>query len=322
MLDSDEENPGYVSSLQSGSSALYRVMLHLCLRTLKERGQLTKDWADSFLSYYWEASSLAPLTAERLRQTAFGGDPVLAAVDYAAEPSLAGVPLYTAEWKERWNGETYDMVREVFPVNERQLLRAVRQDIGIFDYRQTNLRVMTLADAAKLPAAELQDTLDVLGISLFIRSKLMDNRGEAYGTVTYSPAELPGATYYRQAYFSLPQEGVLTREEMVKALLDQRAVSLWYGSDFFDVLVREDKQLSALTIPAFTQYAGVVTEEEEKAMVTVLSVCGNPLYSECGLKNYRAILSGRDAVNAVRARDYRRDLQIQKVMEKIGSVTK
>jgi hypothetical protein len=320
-LDPDEENPGYVSSLQSRSSALYRVMLHLCLRTLQERGQLTKDWTNSFLSYYWELTSLAPLTRESLRQIAFDGAPVLAAVDYAAEPSLAGVPLFTAEWKERWNGETYDMIREIFPVYERQLLRAVRQDIGIFDYRQTNLRVMTLADAAGLPAAELQDTLDVLGISLFIRSKLMDNREEAYGTVTYSPAELPGAKYYRQAYFSLPKGGVLTREEMEKALLNQNFVTLWYGSNFFDVLVREDKQLSALTIPAFTQYAGVVTMEEEKAMVTVLSVCGNPLYSECGLKNYRAILNGLDAAKALKTRDIRRNRQIQNVIRKIGSVT-
>ena len=69
-----------------------------------------------------------------------------------------------------------------------------------------------------MPAAELQDTLDVLGVSLFIRTKLMDNREEAYGTVTYSPAEMPEAKYYRQAYFSLPKGGILTREELEKAI--------------------------------------------------------------------------------------------------------
>ena len=109
---------------------------------------------------------------------------------------------------------------------------------------------------------------------------------------------------------------------MEKALLNQSFVTLWYGSNFFDVLIREDKQLSALTIPAFTQYAGVVGVEEEKAVVTVLTACSNPLYSECGLKNYRAILSGRDAAQALKIRNNRRNRQIEHVIQKIESVTK
>ena len=57
-------------------------------------------------------------------------------------------------------------------------------------------------------------------------------------------------------------------------------------------------------------------------MVTVLTTCSNPLYSECGLKNYHAILSGRDAAQALKIRKNRRNRQTEQVIQKIESVIK
>lgn len=314
VLSPNGENLSYIPS----TSVLYPVMLHLCLRTLQTRGQLTKDWVNSYLLNYWDVPSLAPLTRESLRQIAFADEPVLAAVEYAAEPSLAGVPLYAylSKYKERQNGES-EKIREITPVNEGRLLRLESKIQGCFDYLREDLRVMTLPDVSDMPAAELQDTLDALGISLYIRTKLMDNREGAYGTITYSPAVMPEEVRCREGYFSLPQGSLLTRDELGKALLSQSSAELWYENDSLDILIREDPQLAALTIPAFTQYAGIVETEEEMAMVTLMTSCSNPLYSDFGLKDYRAILSSREAAQALAEREAALAAQRNAITEKI-----
>jgi len=227
-----------------------------------------------------------------------------------------------AEWRERRNGEEREWIREFMPVNEGRLLRAVPQEVLFFNYKGENLRVMMLSDVSDIPAAELQDTLDALGISLYIRTKLMDNREGAYGTLTYSTEEMPEETRYRNAYFSLPQGSLLTREALGKALRSSY-VNIWDGDDYFDIQIREDSQLAALTIPAFTQYAGIVETEEEKAMVTIMTFCSNPLDSDYGLKDYRAILSGRETELALADREAalaaRRDAITEKIEKALNA---
>ena len=135
---------------------------------------------------------------------------------------------------------------------------------------------------------------------------------------------MPGVSdreLYRQAYFSVPEEAVLTPETLKKALLSKQFTMIWYDESFFTVLEAADPELAALTVPAFMQYAGVVDREEDKAMVTILTLGGNPLYAECGLRNYRAVLSTEAARAALAAQQARQEEKIRHVIQKIESVT-
>ncbi len=126
---------------------------------------------------------------------------------------------------------------------------------------------------------------------------------------------------YRQAYFSTPEGGVLSPEALREALLSEAFFRRWYDETFFTILETTDPGLAALSIPAFTQYAGIVETEEGKAMVRMMEICSNPLYSECGLHNYRAILQTEAAAAALAAQQARRNERINHVIQKIESVT-
>ena len=290
-----------LAGLWNEQPALLQILRYLGLR---DGEAISGNVVEDILSYYSRTMSWWPLTAEVSRQKQ-GHELLTAAVIYTPQPSLEGIVL--TEYSQKLNDPLKTVVlREI---KEREYLTAGSSHRDIYvgpwagDYRVAQFWAEEITDRQVF-----EEYLDVTGCEVVVRQMLLDDRD-----LTLFPKVEGRSPSWNEYWtcFSFAGGNNLSSSDFVykKSAL---------GPALF--LDREDEQLAALSIPAFTHYkARVVTMEDGRITPSYLINDGwrNMYY---GMPVYRESLESGKAREMLTAALERRTERREAVLVRLALV--
>ncbi len=237
------------------------ILLHLCVREyLRQDGGAQAAYEKLRPAY---RSGLPLLTREFLKAAVFEEEPVIAALWYAEEPTLAGVQLYASRYESDFEPPV------LYPVEE---IPCLRSDVGMIqvvsDPGLANMRLAIVSE--KAPSAEdLREYLRVTGVSLLIKEMLLDDRDGSWDRIRIPYGWDSDSTWFGDGVWSVPAGGPLTETMLRDAFAafvggrEELSFLEWSSPNCFE---REEPFFPDL--PVFTQYFGRVSLREGKAVVS------------------------------------------------------
>ncbi|MBP5255004.1 MAG: hypothetical protein J6Z23_06470 [Lachnospiraceae bacterium] len=228
------------------------------------------------------------------------------AVLFEREPSLAGERLYTSRYEE-FEEDGRIWAENIYTAAEEMEILQTVPDKGWLTHYLTmaahmgvsGIRPLLIPDGVTYTAEELKAFVDVIGVEVLQKQKILDNRDGAYSGE-------PGMSETGSGPMLVLALPGLSGGEL--AAMTEAVRSIHANPDNLVIMNRTDAALRSLGIPAFTRYWGYVTERDGMTLVTdymygsyASSYCGFIQFGRLTGADYgEALLSARDAERAAR----------------------
>ena len=262
---------------------------------------------------------LWPLVQEYFRQLYEPDTLHLITVGYFTEPSLQNASLYRFHSLDAY-GEQFDYTL----CDEASVLQALPTWIYSIDCQPENTlpyRAFVFSPGKIEDASSLQSFLDATGTPVFVRQQLLDNRDHRYDeylTAENDPYDPAAFSHY---LYSCADRDNIDADGLRNALKEYREKAEYSAErDSGRIFTGEDPLLSALSVPAFTHYAGRIETREDLDIVMMFYYHSYRSY-EYGLAAYAAVAESPEGWKISNERDIRISEKILKIREAIEAAS-
>lgn len=279
--------------------SFYNIFTYLLMREMirRERPEEEMLLLRSHLTVrMWEA----PLIQEMLRQQFYPDKLYHVAVAYARDPSLKGISTVA---------KPFGLSRR--QLTEEDLLTAEKAFFNTIlpSEKSIPFRIHKIYDTEQYSPEELSSFLLATGSHILVKHMILNNLDNKL--LFYE--ETGGTAKYYHQFFSV-SSGNISEETIRKYIRDSR----WGEADISNqesvFLNKEDSQINALPLPAFTVYPGALQKEEDGVHYVELNTSyGDFIF---GLELYGKLLDGEEAAGILAERGAEHEKQLLLIREK------